>query len=37
VIGGVAVLVVAGLLLFLRGRIDKLALRAEAADPGPLE
>ena len=37
VIGGVAVLVVAALLLFLRGRIDKLALRAEAAYPGPLE
>jgi len=37
VIGGVAILAFVALLLFLRGEIDKIALRAEAAYPGPLE
>jgi len=37
VIGGVAILALVALLLFLRGEIDKIALRAEAAYPGPLE
>ncbi len=37
IIGVVAVLAIIVLLLFLRGKIEKFALRAEAAYPGPLE
>jgi len=37
VIAGVAVLLIAALLLFVHHQIDKLAVRAEAAYPGPLE
>jgi membrane protein DedA with SNARE-associated domain len=37
VIGGVAVVVVILVLIFLRGEISKISVRAEAAYPGPLE
>jgi membrane protein DedA with SNARE-associated domain len=36
-VGGVAILALGAALVFLRGEMDKLALRAEAAYPGPLE
>jgi membrane protein DedA with SNARE-associated domain len=37
IIGGVAILALVALLLFLRSEIDRIARRAEAAYPGPLE
>ena len=36
VLGGVAVALIVAFIVFIRRRIDRLAVRAEAAYPGPL-